>query len=108
SATPATTGTLLFLRTRRRAERMLRHAHRVKRRSGVGVAARRHDATETQAFDDDGTIILWMRFVDGRALLRASRHFVGAPDMVAQGISLRLRRERHDKRKRDRAADRLS
>jgi hypothetical protein len=87
---------------------MLRHANRVKRRSGVGVAARRHNATETQTFDDDGTIVPWVRFVDGRALLSASRHLVGAPDVVAHGIGLRLRRERHDKRKRDRAADRLS
>jgi len=109
SATPATTGTLLFpWPARRRAERMLRHAHGLKRRSGVGVAARRHNASETQTFDDDGTIILWMRFVEGRALLSASRHLVSAPDVVAQGIGLRLRRGRHDKRKRDRATDRLS
>ncbi len=87
---------------------MLRHAHGLKRRSGVGVAARRHNASETQTFDDDGTIILWMRFVDVRTLLSASRHLVSAPDVVAQGIGLRLRRGRHDKRKRDRATDRLS
>jgi hypothetical protein len=89
----------------RRAERMLRHAHRMRRRSGVSlVCIGHHAAVETHALDDDGAIIGWSRLVDRRASVSA-RHDLVAADAVTEGIGARFHRERHGSRKRDRSDD---
>ena len=84
---------------------MLRHAHRVQRRSGISlVCMGHHAAVETHALDDDGAIIGWSRLVDRRASVRARRDLIAA-DAVPEGIGVRFHRERHGSRKRDRSGD---
>src|SRR6516164_4843056 len=86
----------------RRAERMLRHAHRVQRRSGISLVCMKHRAAvETHALDDDGAIIGWIRLVDRRASVSAHRDLITG----AEGIGLRFHRKRHGSRKHDRSGD---
>src|SRR6516162_2529084 len=88
----------------RRAERMLRHAHRVQRRSGISlVCMKHHAAVETHALDDDGAVIGWTRLADRRASVSAHRDLIAGADGVTEGIGLRFHRERHGSRKHDRS-----
>jgi hypothetical protein len=83
---------------------MLRHAHRVQRRSGISlVCMKHHAAVETHALDYDGAVIGWTRLADPRASVSAHRDLIAGADAVTEGIGLRFHRERHGSRKHDRS-----